>query len=433
MLTSSLSLSQEAIVEVPGDKSISHRSVLFSALTKGKSKISGFLEAEDPLNTMRCFAKLGVKVEKVAPGEYTLESPGKDGLHSTDGLELDFGNGGTGIRLSAGLLAGLPGISCILTGDASLRKRPMGRITEPLAKMGASITAIGNNDKAPLRLQGKKLQDFSYKSTIASAQVKSCLALAAISSGSALEYQEPELSRDHTENMIRFLGGKVESISGSTHFKLTPPYDWHASEFRVPGDISSAAFFLVMGCLLKKGSICVKNVGLNPARSGVLQVLRGMGGNIAILNEREECGEKVGDIKASASELNFFTIPAKLIPSLIDEVPILTIAGLFAKGGFAIRNAKELRVKESDRIHAMVKNLEKLGVSVEEFPDGYSFSQVESIQAGEIESFMDHRIAMSFSVLSNLCKTPIRIDDESWIDTSFPDFKKIMQRIQKYQ
>ena len=433
MLESYLSLSQEAIVEVPGDKSISHRSVLFSALAKGKSKVSGFLEAEDPLNTMQCFAKLGVKVTKIAAGEYTLESPGKEGLQSTDGLELDFGNGGTGIRLSAGLLAGLPGISCILTGDASLRKRPMGRITEPLGKMGANITAVEKNGKAPLDLQGKKLQDFSYQSKIASAQVKSCLMLAAISSGITLEYQEPELSRDHTENMIRFLGGKIEYISGTTHFKLTPPYDWRASEFRVPGDISSAAFFLVMGCLLKKGSICVKNVGLNPARSGVLQVLRGMGGDIAILNEREECGEKVGDVRASASELSFFEIPQALIPSLIDEVPILTIAGLFAKGGFAIRNAKELRVKESDRIHAMVKNLQKLGVDVEEYPDGYSFSQVNSLQTAEIESFMDHRIAMSFSVLSNVCNTSISIDDESWIDTSFPDFKKIMQRINNYQ
>lgn len=430
MLQSNLLIPDGLTLQVPGDKSISHRSVLFSALCRGTSHIHGFLEAEDPLNTMQAFQKLGTQVEKLSTGSYKITSPGKEKLKLVDGL-LDFGNGGTGIRLSAGLLAGLDGVSCILTGDDSLCKRPMGRIIEPLLAMGANISSKAQDGKAPLLIQGRKLQDFHYTSKISSAQVKSCLMLAAISSESSLDYEEPQLSRDHSENMVRFLGGKIVAKTGKYGFLLRPPYQWQASDFRVPGDISSAAFFLVLGCLAQKGSLTVENIGLNPARTGILQVLEDMGANLEYHNRRTECGEPVGDITTFPSELNFASIPADRIPALIDEVPILTIAGLFAKNGFLIRNARELRVKESDRITAMVENLRAMGAEVEEYADGYAVSEVYSLKPALIRSFMDHRIAMSFLVLQKLSGLAIDIDDDSWIDTSFPEFKNILQNFRK--
>ncbi|TGK04831.1 3-phosphoshikimate 1-carboxyvinyltransferase [Leptospira semungkisensis] len=422
-------------ISVPGDKSLSHRSVLFSVLSKGTSRVSGFLEAEDPLNTMKAFSHLGLKIEKLSPGSYLFTSPGKSSLHSPK-EELDFGNAGTGIRLSAGLLAGLSGINARLTGDHSLQKRPMSRIIKPLSAMGASIH--GKEDKAPLEIQGKKLSPFVYKSPIASAQVKSCLMLAAMASETSLEYEEEILSRDHTENMFRFLGNKLQ-YSSPTHFKMEPPYIFEAGDFKVPGDISSAAFFLVLGVLLKEGSVLVKNVGLNPSRVGILKALEAMGAKILIHNERVECGEPVGDLEAVSSNLYFSDIPEEWIPSLIDEIPILTIAGLFAKGGFAIRHAEELRAKESDRITAMVENLRNLGILVHEYKDGYEIpEQNSSANSSELQAWlsgkgakistkMDHRIAMSFLVLRAVSGLDLTPDETSWIETSFPGFESLLK------
>ncbi|TGK18666.1 3-phosphoshikimate 1-carboxyvinyltransferase [Leptospira fluminis] len=422
---------------VPGDKSLSHRSVLFSVLSKGTTYVSGFLEAEDPLNTMHAFSRMGLKVDKKGSGEYLFTSPGKSDLHSPSG-ELDFGNAGTGIRLSAGLLCGIPGIHAILTGDASLRKRPMSRIMKPLAAMGASIR--GEGDKAPLKIEGRKLESFSYKSPIASAQVKSCLMLAAMASETTLDYEEEILSRDHTENMLRYLGNRIEYES-PTHFKISPPYRFEPAEFRVPGDISSAAFFLVLGLLLKEGSILVRNVGLNPSRTGILKALEAMGGRIRIHNRRVECGEPVGDLEAISSNLHFAEIPESWLPSLIDEIPVLTIAGLFAEGGFKIRHAKELRAKESDRISAMVENLRSLGIEVWEYEDGYEFSEpTKNGVSSELDSWlngkggniltnMDHRIAMSFMILRAATGLPLDLDETSWIETSFPGFEKKLDSV----
>lgn len=427
MLESKLNLKPDFTIHVPGDKSISHRSVLFSSLAEGESEITGFLEAEDPLNTMKSFSKLGVEFTKVGVGHYKVKSPGKYKLKNP-AEELDFGNGGTGIRLSAGLLCGLNGVTTILTGDASLRKRPMKRIIDPLSSMGADISSINNDGKAPLKVTGKKLNDFSYKSALSSAQVKSCLMLAAISSDVRLDYDEEELSRDHTENILRFMGGKITHTS-KTAFTIEPPFSFKGTGFKVPGDISSAAFFIVLGLIAKSGTITIKNVGLNPARTGILTVLKNMGGKIEIINSRTECGEDIGDLLVNPSELKKSAITSDLIPSIIDEIPVLTIAGLFAKGGFEIRDAEDLRAKESDRIHAMVHNLKKLGVEVEEFKDGYAFSEISSIRSSVIESFMDHRIAMSFLILKNLLQNEITIDDDSWIDTSFPEFKTIIKSL----
>lgn len=424
MLGSKFKIQENSIINVPGDKSISHRSVLFSSLAKGESIITGFLEAEDPLNTMKCFQKTGVEFTKIGHNSYKVISPGKNNLHSPIS-DLDFGNGGTGIRISAGLLAGLPGIECTLTGDASLVKRPMKRIIDPLQSMGADIQSVPGDGKAPLKVKGKQLNAFKYKSPIASAQVKSCLMMAAISSNIELEYEEDELSRDHTENMLKFMGGSI-SHQNNTHFILKPPYNFIGTKFKVPGDISSAAFFIVFGLLVDSGSLLIKNVGLNKARIGIITILREMGGRITIENEEFECGEKIGDIRVLPSKLKKVDIPKEIIPSIIDEIPILTIAGLFSEGGFCIRNADDLRAKESDRIKSMVVNLRKIGVEVEEYKDGYEFGEIKTIKSEVIESFMDHRIAMSFYILGTLMQNNIKIDDDSWIDTSFPEFKSII-------
>ncbi len=427
MLQSTLKLKQNAVIQVDGDKSISHRAVLFSALAKGQSRIEGFLEAEDPLNTMRSFSKLGVNYRKVFHGIYEVKSPGKTNLQSPKEI-LDFGNAGTGIRLSAGLLAGLPNVSATLTGDESLRKRPMKRIIDPLNQMGANVHSQNNDGKAPLIIHGKQLKDFTYESPLSSAQVKSCLMLAAISSNVCLEYKETELSRNHTENIFQFLGGKI-IYKSTTHFKIEPPYNFSGTNFRIPGDISSAAFFIVLALLSKKGKLLIENIGLNPARIGILKVLKDMGAEINILNQRNECGEKIGDLEILPSELKRVQIQKDLIPSIIDEIPILTIAGLFSQDGFCIRYAEDLRAKESDRIHSMVVNLRKLGINVEEYNDGYEFGEVKTIKPTVIESFMDHRIAMSFLILKKLLSENIQIDDESWILTSFPNFHKLLNTL----
>lgn len=427
MLESKFIIPENFSIKIPGDKSVSHRSVLFSSLSKGKSEISGFLEAEDPINTMKSFSKLGVSFNKNPSGVYEVQSPGKNNLKTPSEI-LDFGNGGTGIRLSAGLLAGLKNIDTTLTGDASLRKRPMKRIIDPLKQMGAEIISESGDDRAPLIIKGKKLNSIFYESSLSSAQVKSCLMLGAISSDIDLEYKEEELSRDHTENMLRFLGGKISHIT-KNHFKIEPPFDFSGASFKVPGDISSAAFFIVFGLLASKGNILIENVGLNPARIGILTVLREMGGRIEEENIRVECGEKIGDLRIFPSELKKIEITKDLIPSIIDEIPILAVVGLFSKNGFSIRNAEDLRAKESDRIHAMVVNFRSLGIDVEEYKDGFEFEEVSTLKSAFIQSFMDHRIAMSFMILKNLLQNEIRIDDDSWIDTSFPNFKSIILKL----
>jgi 3-phosphoshikimate 1-carboxyvinyltransferase len=427
MLTTQLEIPESSEIEVPGDKSVSHRSVLFSALAVGKSTISGFLEAEDPLNTMKSFSKLGVEYSKIGPNEYRVFSPGKKKLHSPND-ELDFGNGGTGIRLAAGLIAGLPNIRAVLTGDESLRKRPMKRIIDPLRAMGSQIKSFTDTETAPLEIIGRILQPYKHKATLSSAQVKSCLMLAAISSDIELDYEELELSRDHTENMLQFLGGRLEKKEGH-RFIIKPPFSFEGAHFKVPGDISSAAFFIVLGLLSKNGNLLIKNIGLNPARIGILTVLRNMGGKIIEEDLREECGEITGNLRVYPSSLKKTEISKDLIPSIIDEIPILTIAGLFSEGGFKISNAEDLRAKESDRINSMVQNLRKLKIEVEEYRDGYEFGEVQSLEISEIESFMDHRIAMSFLILEKITNLGLKIDDSSWIETSFPTFHSILGRL----
>lgn len=419
-------------IRVPGDKSLSHRFVLFSAIARGRSECTGFLEAEDPLHTMKAFSLLGVEFHRLGEGHYEAFSKGIEGLHSPQ-EELDFGNAGTGIRLTCGLLAGVPGMKAILTGDESLCKRPMDRILQPLKAMGAHVESLHHNGKAPLVVHGNQLQPFQYESPIASAQVKSCLLFAAMASNVPLVYKEPELSRNHTENMIRFLGGNLQYKS-PIEFELNPPYLFPGLNFQIPGDISSAAFFIVLGILSNQGSkLIIENVGLNPSRLGIIEVLQKMGGKITIQNRREECGEEAGDIHVEPSVLSKIEIPKEWIPSIIDEIPILTISGLFTKGGFSIRGAEELRAKESDRIHSMIINLKKLNVPIEEYKDGYSFPEVDINLIPKnnisIETFMDHRIAMSFSILAKVIGADWNIEGKSWVETSFPNFYSLLESL----
>jgi 3-phosphoshikimate 1-carboxyvinyltransferase len=411
-------------IRVPGDKSLSHRAVLFSSLSRGESILDGFLEGEDPLHTMGAFQALGVEFSKISNGKFKVISRGVESWKSSN-QPLDFGNAGTGIRLSLGVIAGCPGLQAKMIGDESLSKRPMKRVMEPLRKMGADVSGT-SSDTAPLEVRGKKLNPISYQSALASAQVKSCLMFAAMASGVSLEYEEPEVSRTHTENMFQYLGNKLEYIH-EKKFIMNPPYHFPPSTFRIPGDISSASFYIVLALISKHGNLFINNVGLNPSRMGVIEVLKSWGGQIEILNPRKECGEEVGDLFISSSDLHFQSISEEKIPSIIDEIPILTIAGLFAKGGFRIRKAGDLRAKESDRIESMVFNLRKLGFFVHEYQDGYEVEESDQFISNPIKTFLDHRVAMSFSILSKASGIDLPLDGSEWVETSFPGFFQILK------
>jgi 3-phosphoshikimate 1-carboxyvinyltransferase len=424
MIERKFQLKEDLKIRIPGDKSLSHRAIIFSSLSRGESILEGFLEGEDPLHTMGAFRSLGVEFVKEGKGKYRVKSGGVESWKSSL-TPLDFGNAGTGIRLSLGVLAGCPGLNATLMGDESLSKRPMKRVIDPLLKMGADVKGT-NQGTAPLQVVGKKLNSIQYQSSLASAQVKSCLMFAAMSSGVSLEYEEPEISRTHTENMFQYLGNKLNYIH-EKKFIMNPPYHFPPSVYQIPGDISSASFFIVLALVSKVGSIFIQNVGLNPSRLGVIEVLRSWGGKIEILHPRKECGEEVGDLLVQSSNLIFSPISEEKIPSIIDEIPILTIAGLFSKGGFRIRKAEDLRAKESDRIHSMVANLRNLGFFVHEYSDGYEVEESHHFFPQPIQTFLDHRIAMSFSILSIASDIHLPLDGSEWVETSFPGFFQLLE------
>ena len=365
-------------LSLPSDKSISHRSILFAALSKGKSKISSLLESEDTLNTLKNVQKIGVSVEKESEGCYILNRTNHFFIENN--TVLNFGNSGTGIRLSAGLISGMKGLEVVLEGDSSLNQRPMKRIIEPLQKMGATIKSLNKKGTAPIFVKGRKLKDFSYQSNISSAQIKSCLIFAALSSQVKLQYCEPFLSRDHTEQFLKYLGLSIQKTNDKNDFFLLPPYEFDGFEVEIPNDPSSAMFFIVLGLLLKKGKMILKNINLNPIRVESIEILKKMGGKIKIVEQQRKFGEFVGDVCVESSNLIRIEITKEKISSIIDEIPILTIAGLFCENGFCIRNAKELRVKESDRIRSMVQNLRKLNIEVQEYEDGYEFGKITEIE-----------------------------------------------------
>ncbi|MFA6054699.1 MAG: 3-phosphoshikimate 1-carboxyvinyltransferase [Thermodesulfovibrionales bacterium] len=409
----------------PPDKSISHRSIIFSSLSKGKSVIKNFLRAEDPMSTLNAFRSLGVDIDDRGD-DIIVNGKGIYGLNEP-GDVIDCGNSGTTIRLLSGVLAGNPFFS-VLTGDGSLRSRPMGRVIVPLSRMGAGIIARSGNKYPPIAIQGKKLLPIQYPLPVASAQLKSAILLAGLYADGETSISEPSRSRDHTESMLPSFGADIKidglniSIKGGTELKGTDIY--------VPGDFSSAAFFIVGALLIRGADITAKGVGINPTRTGLLTALNKMGARIEVHNTREVSGETIADLHCSnGSDLKAITLTKEDIPSLIDEFPILCVAATRAEGITTIRGAEELRVKESDRIKSMATELRKMGAEVEEYPDGLSIKGKGILKGSVLESYDDHRIAMALSIAGLIAEGKTTINGMSSVNISFPGFFDIIRRL----
>jgi len=421
-------------VTVPGDKSCSHRSIMFGSLATGTTHIKGFLPGQDCLATMNVFKAMGIKIE--GPDEnqkVTVYGKGLQGLTAPDGL-LDIGNSGTSIRLLSGILAG-QSFSTTMAGDSSLNKRPMERVITPLKLMGAKINA-NDDGTPPIVCQGNegKLNAIDYLLPMASAQVKSCVLLAGIYADGITTVTEPGITRDHTERMLTAFGYPVKvekNIDGDeqkTRVSIEGGHELTACDIQIPGDISSATFFLVAGLIAKSGEITVRNVGMNPTRIGAINILKAMNGNLLVTNERLAGGEPVADIIVKASKLQGININDRDVPLAIDEFPAIFIAAACATGTTRLRNAEELRVKESDRIQAMADGLEVLGVDCTIFEDGIDITG-GTIGAGTINSFDDHRIAMSFAIASLRSTGSITILDCDNVATSFPNFVSLANEV----
>lgn len=414
-------------ITVPGDKSISHRSLILASIAEGVSEIEGLLEAEDCLSTMKIMRQLGINIEKKAEGKYRVEGKGLNGLQEADDI-LDCGNSGTTMRLLTGLLASQDFYS-VLTGDQSLRKRPMERIIGPLSKMGTKIWSR-RDGLAPLAIKGQKLESMKYKLPVASAQLKSSILLAALKTEEETEIIEPAVSRDHTERMLKGAGVDIEIKKDRIILKKAAERKLNPFKIKVPGDISSAAFFTAAALLADQGQLLIKNVGINQSRSGFLEVVRAMGGRIELLNKKEEGGEPTADILVKPSKLKGTEISGEIIPRLIDEIPIIAVMAVFAEGKTVIKDAEELRVKETDRISAIVSEFKKLGIEIKENEDGMEIEGPQQV-TGEVavESYHDHRIAMSLAVLALNTSQGIKINGSEIIATSFPNFKELLEEV----
>ncbi len=411
--------------ELIGDKSISHRAIMFSSIAKGNIKISNFLMGEDCLSTIDCFRKMGVNIERAGKDIY-VKGNGLHGLKKPTDI-LDVGNSGTTIRLMMGILAGNE-FDATLIGDESIGKRPMKRVTDPLKLMGCKIEGNDDGNYTPIKIYGGNLNAIDYHLPVASAQVKSALILASLYAGGNSIIHEKTKSRNHTEIMLKSFGADIEVNDLS--IKVNPVEELYSQDIYVPGDISSAAFIIV-GALISKGSeVIIKNVGLNETRTGIIDVVKNMNGNIEILDERIVGGEKVGDLLVKYSpELHATTIDKDIIPRLIDEIPIISILATQAEGTTTIKDAAELKVKESNRIKAMVDNLKSLGVDIEELEDGMIIKGKSKIQGGEVKTYKDHRIAMSFSIANFISEDEIILDDEECVNISFPGYFELLKEL----
>jgi 3-phosphoshikimate 1-carboxyvinyltransferase len=402
----------------PPDKSISHRAVMFASMAEGRSRVSNFLRAEDPLSTVRAFRMLGVDIADKGD-ELIIDGRGLNGFAEPRDV-IDCGNSGTTMRLISGLLAGNPFFS-VLTGDDSLKKRPMARVIDPLRRMGAAISARGGDKYPPIAIRGGGLRAVSYEMPMASAQVKSCLILAGLYAEGTTMIREPQRSRDHTERMLAAMGADIR-VEG-LEISVTGGRRLDAIDIQAPADFSSAAFFIAAALIVPGSEVVIRGVGVNPARTGMLRVLAEMGGRVGLENTREVSGEPVADIVcASAGRLKAAKIGGGLIPSLIDEFPIICVLAALADGVTEIRGAEELRAKESDRISAMASELSRLGVETTEYPDGIDIIGRGALKGALIESYGDHRIAMSLSVAGLVSDGSMRIQDASCVDISFPGF-----------
>ena len=404
-------------ITVPGDKSITHRAVMFNALSEGEARIRGFLNSADCASTIAAFSAMGAQIHTKGTDCY-VKGTGLHGLHAPTG-PIDCGNSGTTTRLISGILAG-QSFDTILTGDASLSKRPMRRIMAPLSQMGAQITSAADNDCLPLHIFGAALHGISYTSPVASAQVKSAVLLAGLYADSPTTVTEPEKSRDHSERMLSAFGAELSEDGLSVTIK--PCDHLTAQDITVPGDISSAAFFLAAGSLLSDSEILVKNVGLNPTRDGVYRILKKMGADLTLLNEKNIGGEPSADILVRSSSLHSCEIDGAIIPALIDELPVLAVAAAFADGTTVIRDAGELRVKESDRIAAVVQGLRAMGADAEEQEDGMIIRGGRTLHGAEIDCFDDHRIAMSFAVAGLAAEGTTTLRGADCVKISYPAF-----------
>lgn len=404
-------------ITVPGDKSISHRSIMLGALAKGTTEIEGFLMGEDCLSTISCFQKLGIRIEQ-QKDKIIVHGKGLHGLTAPTET-LDVGNSGTTLRLISGILSAQPFCSH-LTGDASIQKRPMERIAVPLRQMGAVLK--GSSDKlfAPFAIEGTSLKGITYALPMASAQVKSAILLAGLFAKGETIVIEPEPTRDHTEIMLRCMGAEIQKIGNEIHCKPVP--ELYAHKIVVPSDISSAAYFIVLGCICENSEIILKNVGINPTRTGILDALLAMGANIHVKNETIINGEKIGDIIVTSSKLHGTTIGGAEIPRLIDEIPVLAVAGCFAQGTTIIKDAQELKVKESNRIKTIIAELKKFGANITETDDGMIIQGGTPLKGCTVESHQDHRIAMAMAVAGMCASEQTEIRNAECVTISFPNF-----------
>ncbi len=405
---------------LPPDKSISHRAIMLASIARGQSKVRNFLRADDPLSTINAFRMLGIEILGEDGSDLIINGKGLYGLKEPFDV-IDCGNSGTTVRLITGILAGSPFFST-LTGDDSLRQRPMARVVAPLQAMGANIAGRAGDSRLPIAIKGGSLKALHYEMPVASAQVKSCLILAGLYADGVTSVTEPYRSRDHTEKMLASMGAHIES-GGGRPIKITGGTELNALDMTVPSDFSSAAFFLGAALIVPGSEILIKNVGVNATRTGLLDVTGKMGASVKLLNNREVSGEPVADLYCkTAGLLKAVTITKEDIPGIIDEFPILCVLATQAEGITEIRGAEELRVKESDRISAMAAELRKLGVEVEEYTDGIAIKGKKVLTGGSVNSHGDHRIAMSMAVAALVADGTTVIDNASCVDISFPGF-----------
>lgn len=410
-------------ISVPGDKSISHRAVMLAAISKGKSIVEGFLNGQDCLSTISCFRTMGIEIEQQGQ-RVEIEGKGLRGLQEPKDI-LDAGNSGTTMRLISGILAGQNFFS-VLTGDQSLRQRPMARVTRPLQQMGALIDGRQSGQFAPLGIRGGDLQGITWETPVASAQIKSAILLGGLYGSGKTTVKEPVISRDHTERMLSGFGIQVEREGTAVTVR---PGILEGQHIIVPGDISSAAFFIVAAAAKPGSHLVITNVGLNPTRTGIIDVLRQMGADIEIENLRNLGGEEAGDIIVRGAPLQGTSINSEIVPRLIDEIPVLAVAAALADGVTCIRGAGELKVKESNRLAAIVSEMRKMGIQITELPDGLEIHGPNKIKGAAINSYHDHRIAMAMAVCGLFAEGKTTIADSACIDISFPGFGELLRQI----
>ena len=412
-------------ITIPGDKSISHRSVMFGAISQGTTEITNFLQGQDCLSTISCFRKMGIEIENTSE-RILVHGRGLHGLTAPMEI-LDAGNSGTTTRLISGILAGQD-FTSELTGDASIQKRPMGRIIRPLSMMDATIESIKGNGCAPLRISGHALKGIHYQSPVASAQVKSSILLAGLYADGKTSVTEPALSRNHTEIMLRSFGATV--TSEGTTASILPDPDLHGQKIEVPGDISYAAYFIVAALIVPGSEILIKNCGINETRDGILRVCRAMGADITVLNAHTSGGEAVADLLVRYTpDLKGCVIEGDIIPTLIDEIPVIAVLAAFADGTTTIRNAEELKVKESNRLDIMVHHLSEMGCDITGTEDGMIINGGKTLQGAVLDSFLDHRIAMSFAIASLACESTLTIRRADCVNISYPAFYQDLERL----